>query len=269
MAAEVHHIFLEYDVRGDLTLYHIASALEATSSQYRRLAKRNPVLAKQSVDLYVEEISMQSPLKAKLLVASAIATQLYMAGNIYNFSHDILYNMAYDLRLLAGEETDPEKKFSNSELDDYSRIIKPITLNQGSRYNFLGQDNSRTTIKIEIPWDKANVIENQIREKRKINALPDGENIETEVLLYIDTAVNKTEGESVGDKGTIENIYSEPLKLYFPEDRPEIKEKVLANPFKQAFIVTVDVLKVHNKPFAYKILEIHDTIPRDLRDVKG
>jgi|GEM_PF-7001650 len=267
MTAEVHHVYLEYDVKADLTLHRVGSALEAISSQYRRLSNKNSIIANQETDLYLEQLSMNSPLRAKLAVAAntiaMLGTQLYLLGNIYNFSHDILSNIASDLKLFSGQEINAEKKFSNSELDDYQNIIKPITLSQGSKLNILGKDESKTTVNINVGWESAHIIENRIREYRKLNTLPNQSEVYQEVLLYIYTAVDKTDGENVGDKGIIDDIYRQPLKLIFPEERPDIKQAILHNnPFKHAFLVTVVVLHVENKPIAYKIIELHSSFPR-------
>ncbi|MBY0405165.1 MAG: hypothetical protein K2X66_14805 [Cyanobacteria bacterium] len=257
MPVSVKEIRLEFDIKGDLTLYHISQALEATSSQYRRMAKKDPILKKAIPDLIIEEIIMQSPLKTKLKV---VGSQMFLLGSAYIYTHDILQNLSYDFRLFAGEETNAEKQFSDQELEDYRRIIKPITINQGSKFILAGKDDSKTVINIEIPWDKANIIENQIQKRKKIAELPTLHRY-TEVLLYLDTAVNHLEKENVGDKGIIDYILPEKeIRLYFPDS--EIKKSVLENPFQKAFIVTVEVETIHERPACYKIVELHKIIDR-------
>lgn len=66
-----------------------------------------------------------------------------------------------------------------------------------------------------------------------------------------------------GDKGIIESLTKQPIKLVFASDK--IKKEILdlpENPFQQAFLVDVDVKTVDGKPALYKILNLKDSFEK-------
>jgi len=258
MNSIIEEINIEYDIKGEISLYDITQALAGINNYYRRKV-REATGIKNPPELIVSEMSKASPFRAKFYAAPIIATQLLLWGGKYVTLHEAFDFVCKDLAgIVSGKSTE---KHSDSEYDDLDRIVRPVYKNdEGSKFILFGNDNSENVI--QVGWEDANIAHSQILQKKKNQDLQDGSDIQKEVLLYIDTAVNKN-AEDVGDKGYIDSIDKKQLKLYFPESKPEIKAKVLSNPFKQAYIVTVDVLKMKNKPVAYKILELHDTISRE------
>jgi hypothetical protein len=78
-----------------------------------------------------------------------------------------------------------------------------------------------------------------------------------QVLLYWYQARNDLSAKT-GDRAIIESIYTGAVKTVF--GLPELKAKMLRDPFSYAYLVDVFVETVGGKPMLYKISEIHDKI---------
>lgn len=151
MAKAIHEIYIEYDIKGDLSLYDITQALEAINSQYRRRVKSDPNLRQSQPDLLVEEMSKASPFRAKLI---PILTQLSIVTTPYIMAHDVLDCVAKDLGILSGDKKSPETQISNADLEDYKKLVRPIIHDQGQSFCFLAKIIQRMSILLRFRGKK-------------------------------------------------------------------------------------------------------------------
>lgn len=66
------------------------------------------------------------------------------------------------------------------------------------------------------------------------------------------------------NKGTIGNLHKKELVLFF--DSEELKQKIIhcdANPLDKCFLVDVIIQELKGKPFAYKIVNLHEIVSID------
>ena len=103
---------------------------------------------------------------------------------------------------------------------------------------------------------ESNAIQNQAKKQLELLKLSQQTTYE-KVVFYWYQARGDMEVKS-GNTGVVESITSKALKVIF--DKDEYKSKMLEieeNPFKMAYVVDVVVETVQEKPFAYKITNIH------------
>ncbi len=117
-------------------------------------------------------------------------------------------------------------------------------------FNFIDSNSAQNQISKEI-------------ESRK-DTQPNADGIYRRVLMTVYQIRN--DNTDKGNKAIIENIFKKrKLNLLFQTD--ELKTRMLhsdENPTKKAFQVDIEVQTINEKPFAYKVLAIHDIM--DIED---
>jgi hypothetical protein len=108
---------------------------------------------------------------------------------------------------------------------------------------------------------EANAIQNTIQ--RRIHGMREPvTGVHNNVVLYWYQA-RGTPASSPIDKGVIESLSSNPVKVLFTSDA--IKAALLLeedNPFRMVYLVDVAVETVNGRPILYKVLAVHEKLER-------
>lgn len=208
--------------------------------------------------LFVKEIKSGSIITVLSDMVPAVIPFVENANSIIEFTKFLKSGYEY----FIGKSSNKPKEFDLKDCNNFNNIIKPIAKDNGSNITFTGDFNfGDVTININYNSVEANAIQNGIvKEKEKLNA-PSKE-VQENVLFYWDSAKYEETSKAI-DKGFIDSISSKPLKVIF--NAQDTKSKMLdisENPFHFAFLVDVEVLTVQNQPAVYKILRLHQVIPK-------
>lgn len=163
-----------------------------------------------------------------------------------------------DFFLNRGEHNPEIDKQSIKEI---SKIIDPVAKDRGGQLNVAAQNISTGDIHVtfNINTIESNAIQNKVADQLALLNLSQKTNY-TKVLFYWYQARNDMESKT-GFLGVVDSITPKPLKVYFAED--DFKLKMISsdamNPFNYAFVVDLDVETFEGKPFAYKILQLHES----------
>lgn len=252
---QLDSIIIQYDFSDNIRLQEISKALLALDAYTRRGLQQDPILRQHKPNLIVEEISYNSPFKAKII---PILTQLVLVTSLYNQFHETVDNMTSDFNFLMGEETQKTPAFTNSSLENLDDIIKPVTRANGSvSIKIEGNNNSDIIINQFLGKDEAREIHENIKiEKEK---LVEGERIlKKNVLLELDRASRHYDDT---DRGIIKSVSEKPETVIFLHEI--LKNKVKNNPFNMNYIVDVEILTINDVVSAYYISAIHKVEPHN------
>lgn len=246
---------LEIKNKNPIELLDLTASLAALGDEYlRHLALEEPEAAASEVRLYVNEIRAGSVF-ATLIAASP---QLIVVGtyalSVISFAEKL--DKAY--KFLTGLGKKPES-LDRHTLQNLSSIVEPIAKDSASQL-IIGTNNAPITFTIDSGG--ANHAQNTIR-----RLLAEDKSVTTgyheKVVLYWHQARNDMKS-GAGDRGIIESIADAPVKVICINER--IKQQMVLdvkNPFREAYLVDVVVETIKGKPAVYKVMALHEKIPRD------
>jgi hypothetical protein len=136
------------------------------------------------------------------------------------------------------------------------RFVDPIARDSASQMNCSTIVNGDLNLTININSLEANAAQNIASRALKAMKEPSS-GFHDQVVLYWYQARNDL-AATAGDKAIIESVYSGAVKTIF--GLPELKAKMLRDPFSCGYLVDVFVETIGDKPVLYKITEIHDKI---------
>jgi hypothetical protein len=204
--------------------------------------------------LYVKEIKAGSII-AELIVLSP---QLIQGVSYANTAISFVKNLktAYDY-LIGNSEEKPD--LEKATLQNLNKIIEPIAKDSASQIN-IGDVHGNVVLYINST--QANAAQNNIKRLMSSN-----DNISVKlhekVLLYIWQARADVRSKT-GDRGIIESISPQPVKIVYVDDG--VKSKMILdkeNPFNGAYIVDVGVETIKGKVAVYRVIALHEIISKD------
>jgi hypothetical protein len=253
-AGEEGQVTFEIKNKRPIELLDLTTSLAALGDEYlRHLTLEEPEAAASEVRLYVNEIRTGSVI-ATLIAASPQLIQVgTYALSVVSFSEKLA--KAYKFLTGLGKKPDIDRR----TLQNLSSIVEPVAKDTGSQLN-IGTNHG--AVFLTINSSEANHSQNTIR-----RLLADDKSATTgyheKVLLYWHQARNDPRS-GAGDRGIIESISDAPVKVICINER--IKQQMVLdkkNPFREAYIVDVAVETIKGKPAVYKVMALHDKIPRD------
>jgi hypothetical protein len=253
--SEIIAIQFDYNVKTPISVYDYSQALFALNNQFNREFKKHPLLDPRHLDLQIDRLETGS---IKLQILPVIVGTLFFLDGL-NIIVQSMENFEKIKSYLLRETIKKPFDFNKQDMEDVKNLVKPVVKEPGSSLSMIGKSNNSIKVQVNISWEQANIMKTQAQEEIKNLNLPD-HSAHTQVLLYLHEAVNKIDKEDVGDKGIIEDISPDPVRLYFPD--PEIKHIILENPFQKIFEVSVEIQTIQGLPKVYKIMKLHDVFDR-------
>jgi hypothetical protein len=145
---------------------------------------------------------------------------------------------------------------SRKEAEQIIQLLEPAAKDNGSQ---LILNVSRSTVHVHINSQQSNAIQNAA--KRFLGPpLPSSE-IRHDQLLVLHQVRDELKATS-GDKGIVEEISSNPVKLIFATE--EAKKIVLnaPHPFQKIFIVDIEVKRSAGRVALYRVLVVKDSMEK-------
>lgn len=171
---------------------------------------------------------------------------------------------------LLGKKIDQEPKFSIADLENLKSILEPVVNNDNSTtINFNVTINGISADSFTASKIEAGAIQNEINKELKERKVST-ERIYEKVVYYYYAAKDEIQNETSWERGKIESITSQAVKVVF--DNEDLKVQMIhpskGSIFDIAYIVDVRVETIEGRPVLYKILKIHDYLPREGRQLK-
>ena len=239
-------------------LTDLTESLLSLSVEYKRFVQRQPDLyAPADVKLYIQEIKTGSI--ETVLVSSVVPllTPLFEhRQSIVEFAKWL--KQVYDF--YKGEKAD-KPALDKASYANLSSFLQPVAKDNGAQLNLHNTVNGKQVVNITINSLEANAMQNLLRHDA-LSLQEPASHLHEQVVLYWYQAKNDPQS-STGDKGVIESISPNPVKVVFAQDR--LKSVMLykeGNPFKSAFIVDVMVETIDGRPVLYKVVGLHGDLER-------
>ena len=238
-----------------IELLDLTASLTALANEYQRHLQRDHAEdAASEVRLYVKEIRTGSVIAELMAASPSIIQGLSYANTVVSFS--TFLKKSYDF--LTGKSDAKPVELDRKALEHLSQIVEPIAKDNGSQLN-IGTLNGNVYYVTSAEANQAQNTANRLLKDESTSATKYRE----KVLLYWHQARNDARS-TTGDKGIIESISEMPVKVICMKD--SLKAEMILdieNPFKEAYIVDVAVETINGKPVIYKIMKLHDKVPRE------
>jgi len=252
---EEARLTIEIENKRPIELVDLTKSVLGFADEFQRhLAKEHPEVEAADVKLYIKEIHTGSVFADLVAVSPLLLQSISYLNTVISFSAHL--KRAYDY--LSGK-TDDKPPLEKTSYENLANIVEPIAKDHGSQLN-IGTVNG--PVYVQVTSTEANAAQNSAR--REIEDLRSVESrLHEKVLLYWYQARGDA-SSTTGDKGVIESIADHPVKVICANDI--IKAQMVLdneNPFKEAYIVDVVVETIKGKPALYKILTLHDKLPRE------
>jgi ligand-binding sensor domain-containing protein len=236
-------------------LLDLTASLAALGREYlRHLEQEHPEASASEVRLYVNEIRTGSIVATMIAASPQIVQMASYTLSVISFADKLSKAYAF----LTGKNAN-HAAIEKKTLQNLSSIVEPIAKDGGSQLN-IGTNNGVVVLKISST--DASEAQNTIN--RLLNeGVAKNTGYHTKVLLYWFQARADASSTS-GDRGIIESISDAPVKVICVDER--IKHDMVLedqNPFREAYIVDVAVETIRGKPALYKVMALHEKIPRE------
>jgi hypothetical protein len=159
-------------------------------------------------------------------------------------------------------KSEDQPQLDSNDLKNISKIIEPVAKDNSSQVLFTA---TYQTNHVHYYYNslETNAIQNRISNELIALKEPD-HSIHHKVLFYWWIAKGDVKSQS-GDKGVIESLSNKALRVIYEND--SLKEKMINvedNPFHLAYIIDVKVETIEGKPAAYKIIDVHESFPKQI-----
>lgn len=243
---------IEINNRQPVELLDLTNSFTSFADEYRRFVQARDVITyADDVRLYVKEVRSGSIIVDLVALSPLALPFAEHAVTILDFSKYL--KLAYDF--LTGR-TPQRPDIAKPNLVNLMRIVDPIARDNASQMNCSTIINGDVNLNITISSLEANAAQNVASRELKAMKEPSS-GFHDQVVLYWYQARNDL-AATTGDKATIESIFPYPVKTIFGV--PDLKAKILRDPFSCGYLVDVQVETIGEKPALYKITEIHDKI---------
>jgi hypothetical protein len=243
--------------RRPIELLDLTASLSGLAQEYlRHLEEKHPEDAAADVRLYVEEIRSGSVVATLMAVSPQLLQGLSYVNSVVTFSKHL--KSAYEYLSAYGGGAAPEPELSRPTLQNLADILEPVAKDSGAQLN-IGTVNGN--VQFVINSRDANAAQNAISKLLKRDS-PSAQ-LHEKVLLYWYQA-RADAGSKSGDKGIIESISANPVKVICETE--VVKAQMVlgeVNPFKEAYVVDVVVETINGRPALYKIVRLHERFDRE------
>lgn len=248
---------IEIDNGRPVELLDLTESFTALANEYlRHLQRTHPEDSASEVRLYVKDIRAGSIIANLIALSPGIFEGLSYFNTVVSFS--TFLKESYDF--LTGKVSKKPENLEKKTLENLHKIVEPIAKDSASQLN-ISSVNGPFNVFFNIGSAESNQAQNGIARLLR-NDPSSSTKLHQRVLLYWYQARNDAKSAS-GDKGIIESISHLPVKVICATD--SIKMDMILdkeNPFKEAYIVDVAIETINDKPMVYKVITVHDKVPR-------
>lgn len=243
---------IEIQNRQPVELLDLTNSFMSLADEYRRFVQvQGTVTCLDDVRLYIKEIRSGSIITDLVALSAAGLPFAEHAVTILDFSKYM--KMAY--AFLTGKSND-RPPMAKPNLINLMRFVDPVARDNASQMNISTIVNGDLNLVLNIGALEANAAQNVVGRELKAMKEPSS-GFQEQVVLYWYQARNDL-AATTGDRAIIESIHVGAVKTIF--GLPELKAKMLLDPFSYAYLVDVFVETVGGRPALYKISAIHDKI---------
>lgn len=237
-------------------LLDLTGSLTALANEYmRHLQRSHPEDSASEVRLYVKEIHTGCIIASLMAASPGIIQGVSYVNSVVSFSNFL--KKSYDF--LTAKTTEKPDSLDKKTLENLHQIVEPVAKDSGSQLNI---NTLIGDVYYTVTSAEANQAQNAIA-RLQHNDSAVTTRLHEKVLLYWFQARNAAKS-TAGDKGIIESIAADPVKVICATD--SIKMDMIfnrENPFMEAYIVDVAIETINDKPMVYKIIAVHDKVSRD------
>lgn len=253
-------VYIKYSNKIELS--HYTNSLNSLNNEYYEYIRNsNDHLQPEDIRLYVNEIKTGSIITDLIAYSPTLLAFAENANTLIEFTKHLYENINI-LKTKSSKQIANENSIKSNSLSNLQGLVEPILNDSKGEITLSGitiGDNSKVTININS--SEANKLYKKAQEVKDFKLAPDV-NFKEKVLLVF-TQTNTSPKNTNNDKGVIENISKNTVKIRFADD--ELKKTMLfdQHPYGVAFIVDVEIQTLDDKPFIYKILKLHECLNID------
>ena len=253
-------VYIKYSNRIELSHYiNSLNSLNTEYYEYLRHSKNH--LHPDDIRLYVNEIKTGSIITDLIAYSPTLLAFAEHANTVIDFTKH-LYDNINLLKNRSAKQIAEENIIKSNSLSNIQGLIEPILNDNEGQIAFSGLtfgDNCNVTFSINST--DAQEIYEKAQKVKDFKSTPDI-NFHEKVLLVF-TQTNASTKNTNNDKGVIESISKNTVKIRFAND--ELKKTMLhdQHPYGVVFVVDIEIQTIHDKPFIYKILKLHECLGID------
>ena len=237
-------------------LSSLSNSLWSLAAFHNRYAARMGLtIGDDPVRLYVREIRSGSIIVDLIAQAQNFALFADTAKSILDFSTTFIGA----LKFLKGGGDQPEG-LKTADAENIKGFLEPIARDLGATFHIGSNQGSIQVNNYFGNSADSNVIQNRASRWIEEQRAP-ARGIHTGCLFYFFQARDML-GSRTGDMGIIERISTRPVKTLIEGE--DLKASMLNEAlFRTAYVVTVRVETIEDRPRLYTILEVTESFPRD------
>ena len=253
-------LVIEIKNRYPVELIDFATSMASIGGEYTKFIASGANAARpEDVKLFVKEVRTGSIITELVAIAPYAIPFIEHADTIVEYAKHL--KTFYDW--FSGRSKERPTTIDKTTLQNLSSIVEPVAKDSASQMN-VGAVNIQGNLVMHFSLTslEANAAQNGIR--RELEAMREpSTGLHEQVVMYWAQARNNPEG-TAGDKVRIESIFRGDVKVRFANDA--LKARMLYDepfPFMKAYIVDVTVETIEGRPALFKVLKLHDVLPRD------
>lgn len=245
-----------------IELSHYINSLNSLNTEYYEyLRYSSDHLQPDDIRLYVNEIKTGSIITDLIAYSPTLLAFAEHANTIIDFTKHLYSNINL-LKTKTTEQIADGNTIKPNSLSNIQGLIEPILNDPQGQIAFSGLtfgDNCNVTFAINS--SEAQEIYNKAQEIKDFKPTPDIYFREKVLLIF--TQTNASTRNTNNDKGVIEIISKNTVKIRFIND--DLKKSMLydQSPYGVVFVVDIEIQTINDKPFIYKVLKLHECLEID------
>lgn len=253
-------VYIKYSKKIELSHY-INSLNSLNTEYYDYLRYSEDYLQPDDIRLYVNEIRTGSILTDLIAYSPTLLAFAENANTLIDFTKHLYENINI-LRTKNTKEIADEYAIKSSSLTNLQGLVEPIINDPKGQITLSGitfGDNCNVTIAINS--NDAQEIYNKAQAVKDFKPTPD--TCFREKVLLVFTQTNASPKNTNNDKGVIESISKNTVKIRFDND--DLKKSMLydQSPYRVVFVVDIEIQTINEKPFIYKVIKLHECLEID------
>lgn len=245
-------------------LIELTKSLCALNNQFKAFAQKNGCIEEQTdAKLYVSKITKGSIIVELVEYASAALIPVIIENPDLIISFSKYIKEVFDYFIYNKGE---KPVLTVSDLKDFSSLVSSTAKDNGSKLEISARDNGTNNFYncVIVNSLESNAMQN--RTKMEIESISSvlNNDVVYEKQIMILHQVRKGDKDKKGTKAKIDGLNDNYLNVVFEGGlKEEMLESTGINPLKTAYVVDVSIQTVQNKPFAYRVLKLHEMIQLD------